>query len=316
MGPSGKWIEGIVAVGSVEDAARCSLEVRLTGVAQRLPLAAHLAEHDVEHVHRLRVSTRRAVAALKLYRDWLPRGKARWLKKRLKKIRRAAGDARDLDVLAERLSRDYGERIEPVMAIIKERRAAVQPDIIDVAERCRRDDRFVRKTAKLIEGVRPSNGSPDSLTCFREWAVKQLASATAPFFNAVPDETADAAALHQFRIRAKALRYTIELVASAFGPELRDSVYPVVEEIQERLGRVQDHVTAGALLRKWADDESDTSKRELLGEVAADECNQLDAAIREFREWWTSERAEVLRNGLPSVTRESATECPAVVHQT
>ena len=46
----------------------------------------------MEKVHQLRVATRRAIAALKLYRDWLPQDEARWLSKRLKKIRRAAGD--------------------------------------------------------------------------------------------------------------------------------------------------------------------------------------------------------------------------------
>ena len=75
--------------------------------------------HDIEHVHRLRVSTRRAVAALKLYRDWLPPAKFRWVKKRLKKIRRAAGDARDLDVLAERLQRELGERAAALLAEIE-----------------------------------------------------------------------------------------------------------------------------------------------------------------------------------------------------
>ena len=43
---------------SVDDAARLSLEARLTAVAHHLPLAAYHAEQDVEHVHRLRVSTR------------------------------------------------------------------------------------------------------------------------------------------------------------------------------------------------------------------------------------------------------------------
>ena len=101
MGPSGKWIDGIRADASVVDAARVSLAARLTAVAHWLPLAAYHSSQDSEHVHRLRVSTRRAVAALKLYRDWLPSGHFRWVKGRLKMIRRAAGEARDLDVLAD-----------------------------------------------------------------------------------------------------------------------------------------------------------------------------------------------------------------------
>src|SRR2546421_3740321 len=101
MASSSKWIEGIGPETRIEEAARRSLEPRLAAVGHYLPMAAHLAEHDVEHVHRLRVATRRAVAALKLYRKLLPKKPARWMKKRLRKIRRAAGDARDLDVLAK-----------------------------------------------------------------------------------------------------------------------------------------------------------------------------------------------------------------------
>src|SRR5215212_9146615 len=106
MAPSGKWIDGIGPETTVADAARRSLEPRLAVIAHSLPLAAHFAEHDIVHVHRLRVATRRAAAALKLYCDWLPRKSARWIKKRLRKIRRAASEARDLDVLIERLQRE------------------------------------------------------------------------------------------------------------------------------------------------------------------------------------------------------------------
>ncbi len=58
MVPRGKWIDGITPESRVEEAARRSLELRLATVAQCLPLAAHVAEYDVEHVHRLRVATR------------------------------------------------------------------------------------------------------------------------------------------------------------------------------------------------------------------------------------------------------------------
>src|SRR5215216_5421763 len=145
MAISGKWIDGIGPETPVADAARRSLELRLAVVANALPLAAHLSEHDIEHVHRLRVATRRAAAALKLYRDWLPLKPARWIKKRLRQIRRAAGETRDLDVLIERLQRELGARAAPIVQFFGKRRAALQPEIIDLAEDLRRDDRFVCK---------------------------------------------------------------------------------------------------------------------------------------------------------------------------
>jgi CHAD domain-containing protein len=131
MVPSSKWIDGICPDCSVEEAARRSLEARLGTVSHWLPRAAHLSDRDIEHVHRLRVSTRRAMAALKLYRDWLPAKHHRWMKKRLREIRRAAGDARDLDVLGARLADEHGEQIvAPVLKMIAARRAAVQPEIV------------------------------------------------------------------------------------------------------------------------------------------------------------------------------------------
>src|SRR5689334_2715664 len=231
MAVSGKWIEGIGRETAVDEAARKSLEPRLAAVARCLPLAAHLAEHDVEHVHRLRVATRRACAALKLYKEVLPGKPSHWIKRRLRKVRKAAGDARDLDVLSQRLLAEYSEKAEPVVELIKEERTCVQNAIMRAAAKCSRDDRYVRKMAKLIGGINSphkDNGAQDSTIKFGPWARTQLAHITREFFDAVPDQSSSLAALHQFRIRAKALRYAIELVAPAFPSELRDSAYPII----------------------------------------------------------------------------------------
>jgi CHAD domain-containing protein len=299
MGPSSKWLSAIDPDGTVDAAARLSLASRLTAVVHHLPLAAYHAEQDSEHVHRLRVSTRRAGAALKLYRDWLPLKRARWVEKRLKKIRRAAGEARDLDVLAHRLAQDYGDRAMAIAPIVAQERAGVQADIVRIAERSRRDDRFVRKTARLIESIRPP-GDMDAADAptFRVWAAKQLDDIAGQFCDAVPDATADMAALHQFRIQAKSLRYAMELLASAFGPALREVQYPVVEQLQERLGRINDHVAARDRFRNWAADDQFAAEKDLLCELAEDELALLADELRDFREWWTPSMAEQLSHKL------------------
>jgi CHAD domain-containing protein len=300
MGPGTKWLAAIDSNAGVDDAARHTLESRLTAVVHHLPLAAYHAEQDQEHVHRLRVSTRRAAAALELYRDWLPRKRTRWLTKRLKKIRRAAGKARDLDVLAARLASDYGDRASAVVPMVSKERAFVQSNIVRIAERSRRDDRLVRKTAKLIESVRP----PDEIQqlcdrpTFGEWAREQLGRAAEPFLADIPRGTSDLAALHQFRIQAKALRYAIELLAAAFGPELRDVQYPVIEELQERLGTINDHVAAREWLRECAIDNKNPAEKDLLCELAEAELASLAAELRNFHDWWTPSMAEQLSHKL------------------
>jgi CHAD domain-containing protein len=300
MGPGSKWLTAIDPDASVGDAARLSLEARLTGVVHHLPLAAYHAEQDPEHVHRLRVSTRRAGAALELYRDWLAGKRARWVKKQLKKIRRAAGEARDLDVLAQRMTQEYGERAASVAPIVAEERSKVQSDIVKIAERSRRNDRFVRKTAKLIASIE----APQEIQAlhspprFRDWAGEQLERVAESFFESIPADTSDMAALHQFRIQAKSLRYAMELLAAAFGPELSDVHYPIVEQVQERLGRINDHVTARDRFRTWAAEDKFDEQKGLLCELAEDELALLSDKLREFRDWWTPSLAEELSNNL------------------
>lgn len=302
MSLSSKWIEGLAPEGGVYEAARLTLEARLRTVAHWLPLAAQHASDDVEYVHRLRVATRRATAALKLYHDWLPRGPYRWLKKRLRTIRRAAGEARDLDVLADRLRRELGDRAAGLLSEIAAQRVAAQPAIVDAAARCADKDRYLRKVHKLLAGIAPrdKNGKGEAERCFSSWAHDRLDEVVAKSFAALPTHRDDPAELHQFRIRIKALRYAIELLAPSFGAKLRQVHYPVVEELQERLGRINDHVTGAARLQKWSHATSDAQLQELLDTLAQQENIRQTDEIAEFRQWWTPDRVAELRAGLVS----------------
>src|SRR5262249_58635227 len=102
-----KWVQGVSPDDRTTDVAVRTLQARLAAIQHYLPLAAEKAEEDVEHVHQLRVWTRRASAALKLYAGLLPRRRTARMKKQLKRLRRAANDARDCDVLARRLAEDH-----------------------------------------------------------------------------------------------------------------------------------------------------------------------------------------------------------------
>jgi CHAD domain-containing protein len=65
-------------------------------------LAAKKSADDIEYVHQLRVATRRASAAVQIFAELLPKRKSRLINRRLRELRQAAGEARDLDVLGER----------------------------------------------------------------------------------------------------------------------------------------------------------------------------------------------------------------------
>src|SRR5262245_13803737 len=94
----GKWVPGLTPSMSVTEAAQAVLAARFEVVRHFLPLAAEKPYEDPEYVHQLRVGTRRAGAALRVFRDCLPRKARKTVKLYLRAIRRAAGDARDWDV--------------------------------------------------------------------------------------------------------------------------------------------------------------------------------------------------------------------------
>ncbi len=312
---SAKWIEGIGPTSSVDDAARRSLEPRLAQVMHLLPMAAYLAEHDIEHVHRLRVATRRATAALKLYKACLPRKSHRWMKKRLRKIRRAVGDARDLDVLADRLAREYGDAAAPVIDLVATTRTAVQPAIRRIAEQCSHHDLLATKTARLLHQLHFTNAheSTDQPADFREWATTQFAKVADEFVAAMPTPSSTTVELHQFRIRGKALRYVIELVASALGSDLRKKLYPIVEDLQEYLGAIQDHVAAIDRCNAWAAESRNQLLAETLRELIEAERRGMTESVDIFRAWWSEERAMRVRELLN--TTAAITDRPAAVPQ-
>src|SRR5687767_3634942 len=98
-----KWIDSVNGATPLLEAAQRILDARLGTVAHYLPLAFHEAARDIEHVHQLRVATRRARAALDLFEVCLANGAAKQARKLLRRIRRAAGAARDWDVFLDML---------------------------------------------------------------------------------------------------------------------------------------------------------------------------------------------------------------------
>src|SRR5438445_799947 len=94
----GKWIGGLTADMRLTDAAKRILSVRLRAVGEVLPRAVQEADCDPEYVHQLRVATRRADAALRIFSACLPRKTYKAARRRLRGLRQAAGAARDWDV--------------------------------------------------------------------------------------------------------------------------------------------------------------------------------------------------------------------------
>lgn len=281
------------AVGCV---ARRVLANRFEAVHYFLPRAAKRPEEDIEYVHQLRVATRRGLAAMALFGDLLPRRRARLLERELKSLRRAAGDARDLDVLATWIRKKSGDQdlgdCQAVIDAIWLHRLEAQRSIVKVDKSFRRS-RFRRRTRALIDKTH--------WRCqFREPQFGAVAAGIAypyvsAFFVTAAVDLTDIAALHAMRIQGKKLRYALELLAPAFQRPLRKGLFAAFAQLQTRLGEINDLATARTRFERWTGSAGiPTGDRRLACWLVTVQ-EELEQRRVEFLAWWTLERTADLR---------------------
>jgi CHAD domain-containing protein len=250
---AGKWISDLTPGTPLADAARWVLAVRLEVVRDYLLLALHEPEKDAEHVHQLRVGTRRAGAAVEIFESCLPEKVYKKARQQLRRIRRAAGEARDWDVFLLTLQTAKYRRTarhQPgrdflcgyafaLRMVAQERLAAVSPKPPFGFER------LLAETVAAVHQPSPHGGGHRLMDLARPLLfglVQELNQVAA-------GEPDDWQQLHQVRILGKRLRYAMEVFADCFAPPFREELYPAVEEMQDILGRANDSQVASQRLR-------------------------------------------------------------------
>src|SRR5262249_5047583 len=136
--------------------ARRAIGGRLKTVWDWLPQAADSASDDPEFVHQLRVSTRRAMAAMRLFEAMLPPKRCRWFRKQLKQLRNKAGEARDLDVLAQHVNTvcqaENSAGCGALLERIADARRQAQPAIAEIHEKLERRS-FRKRVKRLVKKI-------------------------------------------------------------------------------------------------------------------------------------------------------------------
>ncbi len=248
----GKWIEGLKPNTPIADAATAVLTARFAVVRHFLPLAVERAQEDAEYVHQLRVGTRRAAAALRVFSDALPRRLLKATKGTLRQLRRAAGDARDWDVFLTSLSdakplvSAAGKpALDFLLGYAIGERTAAQTRLVTAAADA--GPLFAEQSTELPGRARaPEGGADDPPPAdFGALAAQQLGALFRDFTTGVEANPAEPDSLHALRIVGKRLRYAIEIFADCFPQGMKETLYPAVERAQELLGEVQD-ATVGA----------------------------------------------------------------------
>jgi CHAD domain-containing protein len=242
----GKWIPELTAQTPVVDAARWALDLRLATVRAWLGLALREPARDLERVHQLRVSSRRAAAALQIFAACLPERDHRHARKYLRGLRRTAGAARDWDVFysdissAEHRARSQAEPgLHFLNGYALARRADAQRELLAAHERFPFD--FEQFLADTLGALRPPRDGPRYLV---ELARPLLGTLLRDLQTAAERDLSKYENLHQVRIAGKRLRYAMEILAGCGDKDLQDLYYPMIEDMQEILGLANDSQVA------------------------------------------------------------------------
>jgi CHAD domain-containing protein len=107
------------------------------------------------------------------------------------------------------------------------------------------------------------------------------------FFDAAPADPGNEPALHQFRIRGKKLRYVMEALQGAFPEEFRTRLYASIQNLQDRLGEINDLAMARARLEDNIRKARKPSKADMWRRLLAEEEAQALQARRAFWQWCT-----------------------------
>ena len=257
----------VLAVGKTPGVTRDDLLAEAGRKVLRFHLARMLAREEgtrtgvrIEDLHGMRVATRRMRAAWRVFGDGFRLDRTRRMRSRLRVLAARLGAVRDLDVLIE-AAQAHQATLPDVQA------AAFDPLVRAWAEN--------REIARQLMVRELDSGAYTRLVDeYRIFVTSEGAAVLAPASPVSPHRVRDTAGsriwlayeqvrgyesvlrwadietIHQLRIAAKWLRYTLEFFREALGPEV-DQLVPRVVALQDHLGWLHDADVTIALTRQF-----------------------------------------------------------------
>lgn len=280
--------------------------------------AARLGE-DVEALHELRVAGRRINTVLSLLRPYLPPvlGRAR---QRLKSVLDLLGVVRDLDILLEavkafgnELTESERRALEPLLRHTESEHARARAQMLralDAKPTRRWLQKLSSQPAEQASGA--ASASPRStaaLAVLPRLIRRRYRKLRKRARRLGPDSSM--ADYHAVRVRAKKLRYALEIVAASY-EKPAEEMLAAVRQLQSRLGTQHDADLVARRLTQLATRPPQTFSTEtvfLMGRLAErHERKAVQMASRIGKSWrrvsgrrWKALRArmKVLRNSAP-----------------
>jgi len=248
---------GVQAEDHLAEAGRKVLRFHLARMIARE--AGTRAGQDSEDLHAMRVATRRQRAAWRVFGEAFDRRETARHRRRLREVAADLGAVRDMDVLIEageayrdRQSRTEAAAFDRLLEAWRRQREVARVVLLrelDSGRYGRWIDGYVAFVQAEGAGTLPVGPTQphrvrDTMPS-RIWTAYEIVRAYEPVLR-----WADVTTLHDLRIAAKRLRYTLEFVREALG---RDAG-PVIEKVvalQDHLGWLHDADVSASLARQF-----------------------------------------------------------------
>lgn len=220
---------------------------------------------DIEHVHDMRVATRRMRSAFRLFAPFFSEKTVRPLVRGLRRTAQALGAVRDLDVFREKAQRFLDEHpglsLDPLFTTWQADYDVARQALLAELD-SKRFARFVERMHAFVsttgEGTLPISSDGVQAYQVRHVAPRLLyehyerVRAYETALDGAPLTT-----LHALRIDFKRLRYAVEFFAEVLGPEA-SLVIKEIKIMQDHLGDLNDTQVAIQVLEDFISQHRDT----------------------------------------------------------
>mgnify|MGYP001544778332 CR=1 FL=1 len=199
----------------------------------------------VESTHQLRVTSRRADVALRVFKDWLPHEARKTLRRTLKEVRFDGGIVRDLDLLELQWRPSQGKFAGQTTSAVS---AWMHQQILKQREQARRElihwtrksplARVSRRSHSLVRRIKHRGGATASASL-----ATALQAIIERLQKLLPETSSSLQDSHLTRIAARHLRYALELLRPFLADEVAE-LSQLLTQLQDHLGAINDEATA------------------------------------------------------------------------
>lgn len=303
-------IEGLNYDDSLNDCLRLLFQQRTNELYTHY--AKIFSERNIEVLHNTRVAARRLQALFKIFRKFFPQKKYKEVYLVLRQFIRLLGPVRELDVLTAMLGKyiskfNIGE-VKALMLLFAnlnyetlEKRAELfkHPEILNFADKQNLFMKFYEKQFNKppkdnIYNIYPLKSFKENATNIFPEMIERVLS----YKTNVIGHPRNKYKLHRMRIKAKPLRYIMEIYLNAFNEDFK-TYYEEIKKFVERTGYIHDTDVLNMKLKKFLKEiifynKSQKSKRdsistkpirEYLSELNIKRANEFEQVCIQINSW-------------------------------